>query len=444
MNEAPASHAAGQPGGAGTEYPRTKIFALSAAALFTAGMSFIVRSGIIGEIENEILVQIDPAASATLAGQLLGTAFGGFALTLFVGSTFLAWFGMGRMLLCCGLCFTVGTLLVVGCDHFAAGAARYDWMWWGFLVSGLGWGFMEAAVNPLTAVLYPEQKTAKLNEVHAWWPAGQMAGGLAVLGVAALGLDWRSQFAIVIVPALLTVGLCIGTRFPTTERASMGVSMGEMLREIVRRPMFLVWWACMFLTAASELAPGQWIDLTLTRTVGMRGIWLLIYVAGMMFVFRHFAGPLAHRLSNLGMLWTSSFVTIFGLLALSLANSPLTGLAAATIWGTGVCFLWPTMLANVSERYPRGGEFFVGLMGFAGALSIYFVLPMLGSLFDRAKHEIAGGRGAFAALEGEALQQVLAGAATQSFRTLALVPLVLVIVFGVIALWDRRHPPRTT
>ncbi len=48
---------------------------------------------------------------------------------------------------------------------------------------------------------------------------------------------------------------------------------------------------------ASELAPGQWVDLALTRTVGMQGIWLLIYVSGLMFVMRHFAGALAHRFS---------------------------------------------------------------------------------------------------------------------------------------------------
>jgi hypothetical protein len=158
-----------------------------------------------------------------------------------------------------------------------------------------------------------------------------------------------------------------------------------MFAEIPRRPMYLVWWACMLLTASSELAPGQWIDLTLTRTVGMRGIWLLIYVSGMMFVLRHFAGPIAHRISNVGMLWGGSALAGLGLLALGAADSPLTGLLAATVWGLGVCFLWPTMLANVAERYPRGGELFIGLMGVAGALSIQFVLPELGSIFDRAK-----------------------------------------------------------
>ncbi len=45
----------------------------------------------------------------------------------------------------------------------------------------------------------------------------------------------------------------------------------------------------MVLPASSELAPAQWVDLGLTRTVHMRGILLLVYVSGIMFVARHFA-----------------------------------------------------------------------------------------------------------------------------------------------------------
>ena len=55
---------------------------------------------------------------------------------------------------------------------------------------------------------------------------------------------------------------------------------------------------------------------------------------------------------------------------LSFANSPVTGLLAATVWGTGVCYMWPTMLAAASERFPRGGALLMGLMGTAGTLSI--------------------------------------------------------------------------
>ncbi len=420
-----------------SDYPTTRIFVISTLALFTAGVSFSLRAAIIGSIEAEILAPLDPMHSGTLAGTLLGTAFLGFALTLGLGSAVLDRFGMGRMLAAAGLCFAGGTAIVVGAALLAEGAAVYSVLRAGFLLSGLGWGFMECSINPLTAALYPEDKTNRLNILHAWWPAGLIVGGLA--GVALSALGWRVQFALVIVPALVSVALCLGTRFPRTERAALGVPWREMFAEIARRPMFLVWWGCMFLTAASELAPGQWIDLTLSRTVGMRGIWLLIYVSGMMFVLRHFAGPIAHRISNVGILWGGSTLAALGLLALGAADSPLTGLLAASVWGLGVCFLWPTMLANVSERYPRGGELFIGLMGVAGALAIQFVLPELGAIFDRAKVELAGGEAAFAALAGAPLDAVLRQAAAFSFRSLALLPAVLIAVFGAIALWDRAH-----
>jgi len=423
-------------------HPARRIFVTSTLALFTAGLSFSLRAAIISSIERELLIPIDPTHSTTMAGTLTGTAFLGFAITLGLGSVVLDRFGMGRMLATSGTCFVFGTALSIAAPALASGAAVYTLLRAGFLLSGLGWGFMECTVNPLTTALYPEDKTNRLNILHAWWPAGLIVGGLIGVGAGALGLGWRAQFATVMVPATIAVLLCLGVRFPRTERAATGVAWGEMFAELPRHPMFFVWLGCMFLTAAAELAPGQWIDLTLTRTVGMRGLWLLIYVSGMMFVLRHFAGPIAHRISNLGMLWGGSALAALGLLALSAANSPLTGLGAATIWGLGVCFLWPTMLANVAERYPRGGELFIGAMGVAGALSIQFVLPALGNIFDATKVALAGSEAAFAALQGPALETVLRESAAVSFRSLAALPAVLIVVFGAIWFAERGRAAR--
>src|SRR6266404_5901192 len=100
-----------------------------------------------------------------------------------------------------------------------------------------------------------------------------------------------------------------------------------MFRELLN-PLFIVLFASMFLTAASELAPGQWVDLALTRTVHMQGILLLVYVSGIMFVARHFAGPLVHKLSAIGLLWFSSLLASLGLVLLSFAISPVTGVLA--------------------------------------------------------------------------------------------------------------------
>src|SRR3546814_15954436 len=87
---------------------------------------------------------------------------------------------------------------------------------------------------------------------------------------------------------------------------------------------------------------------------------------------------------------------------LSQAQSPAAAILASTVWGLGVCVMWPTMLASVAERYPRGGSWAMGLVGSAGALASFFVLPQLGAMYEAAKVEFAGGPEAFAALTGPA------------------------------------------
>src|SRR5207245_10423623 len=126
-------------------------------------------------------------------------------------------------------------------------------------------------------------------------------------------------------PAVSYGTLMLATKFPPTERVAAGVPARQMFKQMAR-PLFIILWLSMFLTAAAELAPGQWVDVALTRTVGMKGIILLIYVSGLMFVMRHFAGTLAHKLSPTGLLWVSCFLASTGLLLLSVPRSALTSL----------------------------------------------------------------------------------------------------------------------
>src|SRR5215469_1830134 len=371
-----------------------------------------------------------------MIGAILGVPFLGFAITIAIGSPLLDAIGMGLLLPLSGICFIGGTLVIVFAGALASGPDVYYVLYAGAVITGIGWGLVETVINPLCASLYPKEKTARLNALHAWWPGGLIAGGLIghFLGVA--GIGWNIKMAAILVPAALVVVLCIGVRFPPTERAASGVSMGEMFRELLN-PLFIVLFCSMFLTAASELAPGQWVDLALTRTVHMQGILLLVYVSGIMFVARHFAGPLVHKLSAIGLLWCSCLMASLGLVALSFADSPVTGVLAATLWGVGVCFMWPTMLATASERFPHGGALLMGLMGTAGTLSINFVLPAMGRIFDAKKIEAAGGTAAFNSLSGDKLDQVLGIASQASFRAVAALPAILLVVFGAIWLYDR-------
>jgi MFS family permease len=305
------------------------------------------------------------------------------------------------------------------------------------LLSGIGWGFAEASINPLTARLYLEDTTHRLNVLHAWYPGGLIVGGLAGVFLAS-ALPWQAIMALAYIPAIGVVLIASTTRFPAPPATACSRAMKDMMLEVVRRPSFFIWFGAMFLTASSELAPGQWLDVALSNRVDMRGILLLVYVSALMFVFRHFAGRIAGRLSNPGLLWVSSLLAAIGLFMLSQAQSPASAILASTVWGLGVCAMWPTMLASVAERYPRGDAWALGLVGSAGALASFFVLPRLGEMFDQAKVELAGGPEAFTRLTGPALRAVEDAAASQSFARLAFVPLILLFVFGLIWLSDRR------
>jgi hypothetical protein len=141
----------------------------------------------------------------------------------------------------------------------------------------------------------------------------------------------------------------------------------------------------------------------------------------------------------MGLLLICTVPAAIGLYLLSVANSPTTALVAATLWAIGVCFMWPTMLAAASRRFPRSGPWGIGLIGFAGALASYFVLPQLGKIYDNAKLEQAGGKAAFDALKpGSAeMQSVLAYAGEISFQTIAIIPVVLFFIFGAVWFFER-------
>jgi MFS family permease len=414
-----------------------KLFVLCCLCLATTSMSFILRGSIATDLKTELFDPIDQAHSATMLGDALGWAFPGFAFMVLIGSAIVDYLGMRNLLLLCGANFIVGTLLTVFADRIVPGAGASNVLAIGMFLHGLGWGCSETVINPLTTAIYPKDKTHRLNVLHAWWPAGIIVGGLLALGASELKIGWRLEFGLMLLPAVLILALAAGTKFPKTERVAAGVSSGAMYKEALK-PGFLLFFAAMFLTASAELAPGQWVDMALTRTVGMRGTILLIYVAGLMFVMRHFAGAMVRRLSSVGLLWFSCLLASIGLVALSKANSPVTGFLAATIWGTGVCYMWPTMLASAAERHPKGGAFVMGLIGSAGALAIKFVLPKMGEIFDSAKVKEAGSDAAYAALKGPAKDAVDAVASTASLRFVAVLPAVLLVVFGAIWLNDKR------
>lgn len=359
------------------------LFVCSCIALVTSAFTFSIRGDILQELGNTF------GLTQEQRGGVGGAAFLGMAFSMLGGGFICDLLGMKRIMFLALFSHLVGTLAMIYAPHFESAQMTYMWLYWFSFLQGCGNGFTEVAINPLAATLYPTQKTHYLNILHAWWPGGLVIGGLLaqfvirpMFGGGAFGLEmWQVSMFLIVIPALVYGAMLIPAAFPKTERVASGVSTGEMLAACVR-PLFLLWGFCMLLTAATELGPQQWQESVMKSVAGVSGTLILVYTSGMMFVLRHFAGPIAHRLSPVGMLCGSAALACVGLYLLSFADSSFTAFGYATIFGLGIAYFWPTMLGVTAERFAKGGALALALMGSVGNLSISQVLPAMGGIVD--------------------------------------------------------------
>jgi MFS family permease len=385
-----------------SEARRRRLFVASCIALIATAVTFAIRGDILGDLR----------AAFSLSNEELGKAAGawayGFTLSIFIGGQLVDVLGMGRIAALAFLMHVLGVALTI----FAGG---FWTLFAGTLSIGLGNGLVEAFINPLTATIHPDRKTEKLNLLHVWFPGGIVIGGLVAFALSMLRFNWQVKMAFILVPTLAYGALFLGQEFPPTERVQQGVSTAGMYRAVAR-PLFLVLVGCMILTASTELATNQWIAYILSSTAGMAagGILVLVWINGLMAVGRWFAGPMVRRLSPLGLLIASAVGSAVGLIGLSLAYSPWTAIAAATLFAIGICYFWPTMLGVTSERFPHGGALALAIIGGTGTLSAAIFTWIMGGLYDRAGPRMA-------------------------LRYMAVLPLVLMGVFSAIWLYDRAR-----
>ena len=351
-----------------------RLFIASCMSLVVTAMIFALRGNVEDLVTNDPNLLragfFDPAHKAAQYGWLSTMAFFGFAGSILVASPMLDRLGMRNLL------YLAFALHIVGIVSFIL-APSYTAMAGAMLLAGFGNGLVEAVINPLIATMYPNEKTHKLNVLHSWWPGGLIIGGLLGYALSKSGVDWKIQFGLILIPTAIYGVLLFGQKFPLTERAASGISNGEMFRTALN-PAFLLLLFCMMITASIELAPGQMVASVLGNLAKMSGILILVYGSALMFVLRYFAGPIAHRISPIGMMLASVLIAAIGLFLLANVSSTAGAYVAATVFYVGVCFMWPTMLGITSERFPHGGAFTMGLMGFAGQFMLGVVIFNMG------------------------------------------------------------------
>jgi len=393
-----------------------RLFWASFLTLIAAGIGFSVRSAILVDWSAQF------GFTQGELGGITGGGLVGFGLTIIFFSFFADLVGYGRLMTIAFLLHVASVVVTLAAAPIYASLgkdATYQCLYWGALLFSLANGTCEAVINPLTATLYPKNKTHWLNILHAGWPGGLILGALLGLVFKWRNVSWETQIASYLLPTLAYGGLMLGQRFPHSEAKAAGVPLATMLKEVgllgagvivallglwlhdllpglgipglvgpVIAIVLLVvfgmftqfaighWMLAMLLVIHGlvgyvELGTDSWIA-NITGTIlenPQYGLMLFIWTSGLMFALRFFAGPIVHHISPLGLLLASAILGAVGLTLLGRSDGAIMVIVAATIYGFGKTFLWPTMLGVVSERFPKGGAMTLGAVGGMGMLS---------------------------------------------------------------------------
>jgi MFS family permease len=350
-------------------------------SIFASGVGFSVRGG--------ILVYWSGDFGFTMAdlGGITGGGLAGFGVIIILGSLIADKVGYGKLMALAFLMHVLSAALQLFAGEIYSQFGK-DATFWTLYVAmfmfAIGNGMCEVVVNPMTAALFPTNKTHYLNILHAGWPGGLIAGGLTSYFMNGGGIagwipfpdkvHWMIQMSMFLIPTLLYGILMLGQTFPRSEASQAGTSYGEMLLQFTS-PILLLLLFIHGLVGYVELGTDSWISKITGSIMAdpKSGLLLFVYTSGLMFALRFIAGPIERAVTPLGLLCISGVFGAIGLLLLGNAEGVIFCVVAATVYAMGKTFLWPTMLAVASERFPKGGAIVIGAMGGVGMLSAGFL-----------------------------------------------------------------------
>jgi MFS family permease len=346
-----------------------RLFVASFITLIAAGIGFSIRSGILDDWGREF------GFTQTELGAITGSGLWGFGLAIVFFSLIADRVGYGPLMCAAFVLHVLSAATTLGAtfvfQHHGK-EATYWLLYAGMTLFALANGTCEAVINPLAATLYPNEKTHYLNILHAGWPAGLILGGVLSYLMAERGgqvvVRWEIQWLLFLVPVLAYGLLMLGRKFPVSEAKAAGVTFTHMLREF-GQPVLLLLLVLHGLVGYVELGTDSWTANLMTTIANMKGILVLVYTSSIMFALRFFAGPIVHRISPLGLLFCCAVLAMIGLFWLGSSTAGAAVFLAATVYGVGKTFFWPTMLGVVSERFPKGGALTLGAIGAAGVFS---------------------------------------------------------------------------
>lgn len=393
-------------------------------AILAAGFGFAIRGGVFDNWGKEF------GFTAAQLGAIGGAGFTGFCFGIITGGVIVDKVGYGKLVIAALLMQIVSAFVTLGAST-PQNAATF--LTAGTFIYALANGTLEAVANPLVATLFPNNRTHFLNLLHASWPLGMVLG--AVLGWILddkMQVGWKVQVSLYLIPTVAYGIMFLGQKFPKSEAAAKGVSLGEMFQNVgilgalvicylltlffsvnlgmpawaayglagilllavgvltrfsIGSILLFVLFITHLLVGSVELGTDSWIqNISGNLFTSEQGKFLFIWTSLIMFGLRFCAHFIEKKLgiSPIGILLISAVLAVIGLQLASGMQTFTVALFALGVYAIGKTFFWPTMLAVASDRFPKTGAVAISIMGGIGMLSAGLVgTPGLGYSKDR-------------------------------------------------------------
>lgn len=208
------------------------LFWASFCTLIAAGIGFSVRGvEILKDWGNQY------GFTQTELGTITGGGLVGFGLAIIFFSFFADKFGYGKLMLVAFLLHASSAVVTFAATPVYGMYGKAGAFWClnlGMWLFALGNGTCEAVINPLTATLFPRNKTHWLNILHAGWPLGLILGAVIMLGFKQAGgtVPWEIKLGVFLIPVLIYGLLMFNRPFPKSEAQSAGVPLSGMMKTV--------------------------------------------------------------------------------------------------------------------------------------------------------------------------------------------------------------------
>jgi fucose permease len=244
----------------------------------------------------------------------------------------------------------------------------------------IGNGMLEIALAILGARIFVKNVGTMMNLSHFFYGLSSTVAPLIATGLMSIQLfghtlDWRGMYLVMLSLSILPILTALRSSFPGDDLSNENRTSFKELRQDPA-----LWWIILILSfgVVSELAVGGWLvnflekayEWDTVRASGLLSVFFLLFA-----IARLVLGPVTDKIGFVlsliifsGSSAVCTFIAIVG-------GEQFSFLFAAA--GIGIAMIYPTIMAFIAKRYPRGSDtaitFAVTLMGLGSVIGNYLI-----------------------------------------------------------------------